>query len=296
MTTCHPNMTMSTDLHCITPSGEFLLDNHLWPWGRLPAKDSISPDDPAQRFWDKILLVEKCVADTLFETATPTSLDAALEMLLDDPSYRRFQRELRAMITFEMVERTAIQSSSAPRRLLDGAGRSLAHRVKRANQLMSAAGSAVLQILGWLAKRHVTSGEDDDGEPAAPSDAGPHADAMNFLYDPELPPTVKEILLKREIADACMFAIGAANDRGVLPWMKEALLDRWIDGLEGYVAFLAGHSAVDLPDDIVSKDKQLELGAILLRHTDARVKYESSLEQARASGEDVFPPLAHIDG
>lgn len=287
-------MTMSNDFPCLSPAGGFLRESQLRPFGRLPAKETITPDDPAQTYWDKILTIERCVADTLFEVGDSLSLDAALEALLEDPSYQRLQRELRAMTTFEMVERAATEFLSPPPRLVAGAGKGLMHRVRRANQLMNAAGSAVLQILAWLARKHVSCGEEEDAElrQAAPQTT----DNLAFLSDPDMSPAVKEILLKREIADACMFGIGAANDRGVASWMKETLVNRWIEGLEGYLLLLALHSDVDVPEELAPRDKREELLSTLQKHFVAKVGYESQLEQARASGSDLFPPLAAGDG
>jgi len=281
---------------CVLNAGSDSLRRGLVPFARLPTNRSTDPNDPGERYWKQIFAVEDCVGNALFESRDLDELDVALQTLLEDPSYCRLLRELYGMTTFEMVVQSTAEHSPPPR-LLSGAGRGRANRVRRANMLMAATSSAVVQVIGWLAKQHGSAaGDEDAGDseyPAStPSPSRSPDNLIWFLTDPDMPPALKEAFFDRAVGDASMFAIGAANDRAIPDWMKEALLDRWEAGLTHYLRFLAACPGAAVSEDCVPKADVLDVDMLQAEHEHSSAAYETNLQRAKLSGLDVFPPLA----
>ena len=115
---------------------------------------------------------------------------------------------------------------------------------------------------------------------------------LGFLTDREVPPRIASTVLGIYHSNACMFAIISAgmSGRKLEPWLARAIAERWVQGLRGQLVLLASFPGVHVDEDIVPREEQLDLEALVRENMEANAAMDQFHRDADAAGVDVYAP------
>lgn len=107
-------------------------------------------------------------------------------------------------------------------------------------------------------------------------------------------------MLLRSAGDVALIALGAIESAGIkdrLPvWLIPSLLRRWVDGTYQGLRLVASFPLVEsVPNTLVPAADRLNIAEVDRRHAIAEKGYMARLASARASSEDVYPPIPQVD-
>ncbi len=115
---------------------------------------------------------------------------------------------------------------------------------------------------------------------------------LAFCLDPSLPPEIGLVLLGWFRTELCGLAFGEmirAKGR-IEPWLAMGIAQRWLEGAENYLRFLASIPGVDVSVDWVPLEQRIDLQRIEAEHRAERERIKELFDQAEASGAPIYPP------
>jgi hypothetical protein len=117
-------------------------------------------------------------------------------------------------------------------------------------------------------------------------------DPLGFLADPYVPVPVAEALLGGFQAAACQAAIMQAliTEQRPEPWLALALAEGWVRSQRAYLRLLASIPGISVAEEIIPAEERLDLAAIEAQALRAEERFRERLDEAKASGESIFPP------
>ncbi len=231
--------------------------------------------------------LEEYVAERVLGAGSEADLDDAVEELLDDERYRELRAPLQTLASAQLLAAVA-QGGSAPAWLVDAVPADEREKVELVDRLMRLQAQATLSFFAEFAKHAWPTDLDEAISASRPP--------MWFLVDPEVPETVKSVLLARERVDIYMFAVSASADRKTPTGLVGTLLDRWIADQRSFLGLLAVLPGVDLPESDVPVEFRLDLRSIARAHDAAERAYQLRLATARARGASVVFGTPRDDG
>lgn len=121
--------------------------------------------------------------------------------------------------------------------------------------------------------------------------------AAEVIDDARMPPEFRLAALSNFRMIAVLFGLVALKLRGPHPepWLRRALAEILAAAAERTVAFFAGVTRAELPEDLLPPRARLDLPAIVSRHAIANEAFWQLSKQAATEDVDVFPTHALDD-
>ncbi|MEK6609150.1 MAG: hypothetical protein AABZ30_15940 [Myxococcota bacterium] len=256
-------------------------------------ESSSVPDAPeVEKKW---LVLEEYVVERLGQVQTPADLADAVDQLLGDASFSALYVQAMELLPLEAIRQVALSDElDIPIPVPESVAPSedLVRNLVFGAQLATATANAFLQVVGRIAHKRVA----DTAKAAGQAPLGARARApADIVADPRVPAAAMRANLAGWRSEILAIAMVTANRWRPSPELFAEVVSGWVDAQKLHLGFLAAISGVAIPANILREIRILDVTEIQTAHAEAEAGYLRRLAEARASGQDVYPPRGSAD-
>lgn len=98
-------------------------------------------------------------------------------------------------------------------------------------------------------------------------------------------------------AVVCLLAMAQVviTGRRPEPWLARAIIERWVEGIRAQLRLLASLPGTSVSETLIPNEERLDLTRLSRQAEEAHRRMQEKLLEAKASGEEIYPPTAEKD-